>query len=187
MISYYDELYVNSRRTIKYHWALRGFGIGTSTFGTDSHEIHRNRRAAVAPYFSKASVYQLEPIIQSIVDKLESRLTAIKGTGTVLNLIDVFTSLTADVIVQYTFAKPYGFMDSPDFDPHWYKVVMDVCEMSLIFKQFGWMESMMRKIPPWVVEKMNPQLSALTRLETVCKMLKVCSMSLGLSMRSDGT
>lgn len=151
--------------------ALReeGFGVPQSTFGTEGHERHRIRRNSLAPYFSKASVYRLEPTVQSVIDKLVSRLEGECGTGNVLNLIDAFTALTADIIVQYTFAKPYGFIDNPDFAHMWHKGMMDASETSHLFKQFGWMEPMMRKIPQNFVAMMSPQLGALMMLGNVSR------------------
>lgn len=112
-------------------------------------------------------MYQLEPEVQGVVDKLTSRLEKIQGTDSVINLIDVFTALTADVIVQYAFAKPYGFIDNARFAPDWHQAVMDASQMSHLFKQFGWLEQTMRRIPPWIVTKMNPQFGALFALDDV--------------------
>ena len=166
---YYDELYAvgSARRTQKYEWAMKGFGATWSTFATESHELHRTRRGALAPFFSKASVYQLESTVQTIVDKMVSRLDAIRGSGTVINLVDVFVSLTADIIVQYAFAKPYNLIDSPDFAPFWHKGIMDASETSHTFKQFGWLEPMVRRIPQSFVTMMSPQLGALFSLGKV--------------------
>ena len=170
---------------MKYEWAMKGFGPTMSTFATEGHELHRARRSALSPFFSKASVYQLEPIVQSVIDKFVSRLESIRGSGTVVNLIDAFTSLTADIIVQYTFAKPYGMIDSPDFAPEWHKAMMDISEISHIFKQFGWLEPMMRRIPPWIVKKLNPQLAALSTLQDVrWKQTSACEFD--AEYRSDG-
>lgn len=106
--------------------------------------------------------------MQSIIDKLVSRLEDVQGTGNVINLIDVFTALTADVIVQYTFAKPYGLIDKPDFGPMWHIGIMDASEVSHLFKQFPWMEFLTRKLPPKLVVKMSPQLGSLVALGQVC-------------------
>lgn len=126
---------------------MKGFGPTVSTFSTESHELHRTRAAALAPFFSKASIHQLEPSLQSVVDELVAGLRSLQGTGCSVNMVDVFTSLTADVISQYAFASPFGFMQSPDFAPHWYRLMMIASETSLVFKQFGWLEPMMRSIP----------------------------------------
>ncbi|KAF6224986.1 hypothetical protein HO133_010181 [Letharia lupina] len=160
---YYDELYVGTsiRRSMKYQWSMKGFGPTIATFSTESHELHRTRAAALAPFFSKASVYHLEPSVQSIVDQLVARLRTVQGAGSNVNMVDVFTSLTGDVISQYAFARPFGFMRSPDFSPHWHQLMMELSETSHVFKQFGWLEPMMRSIPPSLIKMASPKLSSL--------------------------
>ena len=118
----------SSRRTFKYAWATKGFGPTISTFATEGHELHRTRRGALAPFFSKASVHQLEPSVQSVVSQLILRLEAVKGSRIVIGLIDVFAALTSDIIGQYAFAFPYGFIESPEFAPQWHKAMMDLSE-----------------------------------------------------------
>ena len=82
---------------MKYDWAMRAFGPTVAGFSTESHELHRIRRGALAPAFSKASVTQLEPTVQAIIGKLISRLTKLQGSGTPVNLIDAYSALTNDV------------------------------------------------------------------------------------------
>ena len=167
---YYDELYVgpSQRKTLKYEYSVRGFGPTNFTFSTIGHEHHRMRRAAIAPLFSKALVQQFEPSVQMMVEKLISRLETLKGSGTVINMIDMYPCLTSDIICQYAFASPYGYLDEPEFAPLWHKAVMDASEGSHFFKQFPWLESMMRRMPTSIVRKMVPGLSALFQLTDVC-------------------
>ncbi|KAI4101078.1 MAG: hypothetical protein LQ339_005201 [Xanthoria mediterranea] len=160
---YYDELYVgpSTRRTLKYEWAVRGFGPTNYTFSTISHELHRTRRGAVAPFFSKALVQQLQPSVDIMIQKLVDRLEKLKGTGTVINMIDMYPCLTSDIICQYAFASPYGYLDMPEFAPLWHKAVMDASEAFHFFKQFPWLETFMRQIPQPLVRKMVPNLASL--------------------------
>ncbi|KAI9716588.1 MAG: hypothetical protein M1828_007621 [Chrysothrix sp. TS-e1954] len=160
---YYDELYVgpSTRRTMKYEWAVRGFGPTDYAFSTVSHELHRIRRGALAPFFSKSLVQQLEPSVQTMVNKLMSRLESLKGSGAVINLINVFPCLTSDIICQYAFAVPYGYLDEPEFAPKWHKAVMEASEANHFFKQFPWIETIMRNLPRRLVETMAPNLSSL--------------------------
>lgn len=97
--SYYDQLYVGAsvRRTDKYEWAMKGFGPTVASFSTVSHDLHRIRRGALAPLFSKASVVRLEPTVQAVIAKLVSRLQGLQGSGTPVNLIDAYSALTNDV------------------------------------------------------------------------------------------
>lgn len=147
---------------------MKGFGPTTATFSTESHELHRTRAAALAPFFSKASVYLLEPAVQSVVDHLVARLRNVQATGCNVNMIDVFTSMTGDVISQYAFARPFGFMQSPDFAPHWHQSMMMLSEASHVFKQFEWLEPMVRRIPLSLVKKASPKLSSTLGVQAVC-------------------
>lgn len=153
---------------MKYMWSIKGFGPTIATFSTESHELHRTRAAALAPFFSKASVYQLEPTVQSVVEQLVARLRTVQKSRSNVNMIDVFSSLTADVISQYAFASPFGFMQDPDFAPHWHELMMLVSETSHIYKQFGWLEPLVGSLPPSLAQKASPKLSSLFSIQDVC-------------------
>ena len=146
---------------------MKGFGPTVATFSTESHELHRIRAASLAPFFSKASVYQLEPFVQSVVDQLVARLEALRESGSNVNMVDAFSCLTTDVISQYAFARPFGFMKSPNFSPQWHQLMMELSETSHLFKQFGWLELIMRKIPPSLAEKASPKLASLFSFQDV--------------------
>ena len=132
------------------------FGRSTSTFGTVDHELHRTRRAALSPFFSKLSVQRLEPVVQSVVDKLVSRMHDLKGSGTCINLIDAFSAFTGDVIWQYALDKSIGFMDHPDFAPDWHKTIMDLSENGYTIEHFTWLEPIMRSMPLWLTKLISP-------------------------------
>ncbi|KAL8884873.1 MAG: hypothetical protein Q9192_006755 [Flavoplaca navasiana] len=153
---YYDVLYVGPsiRRTLKYQWAVRGFGPTNYAFATISHELHRTRRGAIAPFFSKT-------LVQQMIQKLVNRLGKLKGTGTVVNLIEMYPCLTSDIICQYAFASPYGYLDMPEFAPIWHNALMDASEGFLFFSQFPWLETFMRQLPQPLVRKLVPNLSSL--------------------------
>lgn len=165
---FYDEIYVGPavRKTEKYEWSVRGFGPTLSSFSTIPHDLHRSRRNSVAPHFSKALVQRLEPSVQAMVDKLVARLEILKGTGAVVNLIPAFAAMTTDIICQYCFAAPYGFLDATDFAPEWHKAMMDASEGVHFFKQFPWLESLLRSLPG-LAAKVAPQLASLFSLRKV--------------------
>jgi cytochrome P450 len=96
----------------------------TAAVGTVDHDLHRMRRAALNPYFSKASVNRLESTVQSNVDLLCARLRSRAGSAIPINLSDAFTCLSADVIGSYTFGRSYGFLQHPDFMPRWRSLMM---------------------------------------------------------------
>ena len=63
-------------------------------FATIEHDLHRVRRAALAPYFSVADVRRLQPAIQERVDVLLSRINGFRDTDEVLNASCMFAALT---------------------------------------------------------------------------------------------
>ncbi|KAL8866610.1 MAG: hypothetical protein Q9174_006198 [Haloplaca sp. 1 TL-2023] len=164
LLRYYDELYVgpSKRRSNKYEWSVRGFGPFLNAASTVGHDLHRVRRGAVAPFFSKSLVQQQEPYVREMVDKLVSRLDKLKGTGAVINLVNVFPCLGTDIFCQYAFASPHGYLEDPDFAPSWHKAVTDASESGHLFKQFPWLETLMRKLPPAVVRRIAPDMGSLS-------------------------
>lgn len=81
------------------------FGLRTAFIVTESHELHRLRRSALAHYFSKASLLKLEPGVQSQVDKLMARFEDLRESGRNVNLLDVYACLTGDVIGQVSIGR----------------------------------------------------------------------------------
>ena len=91
-----DEVYPGSsvRRTEKYEWAMRMFGVRFTFIATMDHDLHRLKRNNFAPYLSKATLQKLEPGIQFVIDHMVFKLREIQGTGKVFNLLDLFSCLT---------------------------------------------------------------------------------------------
>jgi len=105
------------------------FGTFNAAVGTMDHDLHRIRRSALNPFFSKQAVTRLEPVIQANVNRLHDRLADLSGTGTPVNMSDAFTCLSADVIGAYAFGEEYGFLGYEDFCPRW-RLLMMVSESS---------------------------------------------------------
>ncbi len=143
------------------------FGNSIAGLATESHELHRIRRGVLENFFSKMSVRKLEPAVQSVVDKLVARLQDAKGTGRVINVDHMFSAFTTDVVTQYSFARPYGYLDEPDFAPHLHQGILEVSQMSHFLKQFGWVEPVMKSMPIWMVKIVSPQMMGFISLQEV--------------------
>lgn len=79
----------------KWGWALKGFGIDFSVLSTVQHDLHRTRRAALNPLFSKAKIRQMQPVIQERVGALLNRLDGFNKNGEVVKLKLAFAAFTA--------------------------------------------------------------------------------------------
>lgn len=113
---FFDTIYSSERRD-KSEYHTRTIPNRLSAFGTTDHDLHRRRRAALNPFFSKTQIRRFSPWIQERADILCRRLEEeYKGTGKVLVLNDAFTCFTADNIMRYSFAEHHNYVESPDFE-----------------------------------------------------------------------
>ncbi|KAI0533596.1 cytochrome P450 [Xylaria digitata] len=116
---YYSQVYCNSSssrpidKSTKFKYR---FGIPQATFSTTLAEPHRLRRSAIAPFFSKARVRNLNQNLETIVERVSHRLsTEYAGSGRVINITDMWGSMTADVITELAFGRSADFTTAPDF------------------------------------------------------------------------
>jgi cytochrome P450 len=78
----------------KWNWATKGLGVPGATFTTNSHDMHRLRRAALNPFFSKASVRNLQPLIDAKSDFFIERFEEFQKTGEIMAINQAFAALT---------------------------------------------------------------------------------------------
>lgn len=71
------------------------FATPYAAFGTNDHDTHRMRRAAMNPYFSKGSVRKLQPVVQERVDKLLQRIQGFKDTGETLTISVAYVAFSS--------------------------------------------------------------------------------------------
>lgn len=111
-----DEIYPGAGRKVDKPMRYASmFGITVASFSTSPHEKHRARRALISSFFSKRSIARLEPVIQSVVDKLCDRLEDFRKSGEPVNLRNAYMALGTDVINQYCFSARDYYLDEPDF------------------------------------------------------------------------
>jgi cytochrome P450 len=78
---YYEELFVRSGKLDKPYTFCHRFGTDDTFFSTPSHDLHKIRRGAVAPFFSKRNIINYQPMIRAKLKTLIEKLAAYKGTG----------------------------------------------------------------------------------------------------------
>jgi cytochrome P450 len=92
---FYDEIYTGaSRKRDKWTFFTNQSGLPDSAFGTPGHDLHRKRRAALNPYFSKAKVRSLQPRIEEVLDKLMGRFEGFQKSGEPMTISLAYAALT---------------------------------------------------------------------------------------------
>lgn len=79
-----------------------------SGFGTTEHELHRKRRAALNPYFSRSNIDAQVPLVQGKTERLCKTFQQAAATGDVVRLDICFVSLTIDTVTECAFGISYG-------------------------------------------------------------------------------
>lgn len=90
-VEFLDEIYAPSfRRRDKHAYQTRTLPVPLSLGGTVKHDLHRKRREALNPFFSKKSVQVLGPMICAKVDLLCKHLDDHLKSQVPINLSDVY-------------------------------------------------------------------------------------------------
>lgn len=114
--TFYETLYAQSRHSDKLKRLEHRFNNSMSSFATAEHRLHRVRRAALNPFFSRRRIAQWSPHIQRHMDRLADRVRAeYAGTDNILNMNNMWGAFTSDIVVSYCLEKPYDFIMKPDF------------------------------------------------------------------------
>ncbi|KAH7011077.1 cytochrome P450 [Ilyonectria destructans] len=147
------------RKTDKYFFTGQRTGTAESIVATIGHHMHRRRRNAISGFFSAASIRRLEPIIQSHLKKLLSRMDAAGESGETLPMHYVFRAFTSDLITEYAFGDSFHFLDEKDFAIP-YMLSTDVFFiLNHTFCHFHWVFTLLMMAPPWVVKTFIPSLT----------------------------
>ena len=104
---FYDTLYTKAGRVDKYDWMAGRFGCDTSVFTTGPDELHRSRRGALNPLFSRARIVDLQDIIREKIDVLLGRFREFQKDGRVLPINRAYMALTGDVVSKSYQFKPF--------------------------------------------------------------------------------
>lgn len=90
-VEFLDDIYAPSfRRREKYAYQTRTLPVPLSVGGTIQHELHRKRREALNPFFSKKSVQSLGPMIARKAELLCKRLDDHLNSQIPINLSEVY-------------------------------------------------------------------------------------------------
>lgn len=162
---FYAELYGSpTRKREKFKWSADMFGQPDTLVSTVEHDLHKRRRAPVAPFFSMAAIRRFDPVIRKKLDGLSARFEEYKRSGQPVNLENAFIAYTTDIITEYAFGISYGYLEADGFYPDWLLLLREVSEQSLLHKQSPWVTNTMRRVPlEWMV-KIKPEFAVFQQI-----------------------
>ncbi|RYC62790.1 hypothetical protein CHU98_g3420 [Xylaria longipes] len=158
--SFYDILYAANRPVTKPKELEHRFNNATSVFATSDHALHRLRRRALNPSFSKRAISERAEIIQKQMDVVCQRLKAeFQNTDRILVVNDMWGCWTADIVTEYCFERRYNFVQEPNFKSPFVRALVDLLDGVHWITQFPWLTTMMDWMPDtvvgWIVPRMK--------------------------------
>ena len=132
-----------------------------ASFATVPHNLHRIRRAALNPFFSKRSVSKVEPLIHDKVQRLCVRFTDAMKEKRVIRLDAAYMALTMDIITEYAYGESYNYLSEDDFKLKWKETVVGGVANGVFLRQFPWALPILNGIPLPILHKLNPNAAAL--------------------------
>ncbi|KAG8525631.1 uncharacterized protein KY384_009275 [Bacidia gigantensis] len=163
---FYSELFrlpYDKPRKLQYR-----FSNPTATFQTPDFRTHKNRRAALNPFFSQKKIAEYAPAIQKRVDRLTDRLKAeYAGKDRVLHLNDAWGCLTTDTIIAYCFEREYHFTESPDFKSDFAQAISDLMDGVHMVTQFPLLPRIFQSLPDSMVIAMQPGMKSVVNFNNV--------------------
>ncbi|CAH0042558.1 unnamed protein product, partial [Clonostachys rhizophaga] len=168
---YYDVIYATGKPYDKMQYFSDRLNMPLSSFATAGSDLHKTRRAAIAPFFSKQRVSAYNHLIQDIVDHLSHRLsTEYTGISKVLNLGQMWGAMTSDIITDVVFARPMGYINCPDFDSQFTTAVCDMLFTSHIRAHFPIFLTVMNTLPSWLVKILAPAVKPVIEYEEMLEL-----------------
>lgn len=175
---YYETIYSTSVQGIdKPRYTKHQFGAPGATFSTVEHELHRQRKTALNPFFSKRRILEQASSVQRQVDKICHRLTTeYAGTEKVLVLGDLFLCFTADVVTSYAFDRSYNFPDAPDFISPFTKSIEGFKKFAHYAIQFPLIPQLLANLPDSLLMVLQPGMLAAYQFKRVLNtsLLNLC-------------
>ncbi|KAI0191442.1 putative cytochrome P450 [Xylaria flabelliformis] len=148
------------------------FGSPSALFSTPEHHLHKIRRSAQDPFFTKARILKLAPEIQAKADKMCNRLVNdFTDQQKPVKLDNLFASFIADVTTQFAFDKDFGFLDHSMFESPFVKAIRGFKDIAHPCTQFPWLARILASLPTWVVRVIQPSMSCVMDFQDEMRLL----------------
>lgn len=142
---------------------------------TIGHRLHRLRRSAISPYFSKQAVTRFVPEIQARISTLCDRLnTEFKGKARPVRMDYAIACVASDLIMELAFQRNYDFASCEDFNPDYMKALKGLTTGAHAFIYFPWIMDISKLLPESFVEWMDPCIASVFTFRRVSTFTIFC-------------
>ena len=165
---FYDIAYSSTLPADKLEAFRDRFGLPGAVQSTVAHATHHRRRMALNPYFSKKQINDFSPHIRQCAEKLSDRLLReYKGTSKIVSLNDAWAAYVTDVVIFYSFARSYDFLDYPDFIAPFTNSLKELANSIHVARHFPWFLKLLQSLPESALGFINPAMIPVFQFQNV--------------------
>lgn len=123
------------------------------------------------PYFSKAAIQRLEPVIKAKVSRMVEQMRESGKNDQSVNLSYAYRCLTIDIITDYCFAKSFDAIEAKDFKFPVAHAMAVLSRNARFEKYLPWISSaafhLISTMPLDLLRRLSPELLSVRALQDV--------------------
>ncbi|KAI4153385.1 MAG: hypothetical protein LQ340_002332 [Diploschistes diacapsis] len=138
--AYYEVVYPCNKPVDKFEFFAHQFNMPDTVAPTCPAALHRSRRQALAPMFSRSRVIEHGAGIQQVIDRLSYHLANdYSGTGVPVIICHMWASSVTDIIISIVFGEPSHYLDAPGFANPFPLAVHNISVLTHTLNHFAFM------------------------------------------------
>ncbi|KAH9237209.1 hypothetical protein K456DRAFT_1830178 [Colletotrichum gloeosporioides 23] len=182
--NFINTLYANGgKRRDKSSLFVAGFPSEYGGFGTLDHDHHRSRRSAASKHFSRAQIQRLERMVHAAAQRLCDKFLAHRGHGP-FDVAAAYSCYTADIISEYCFGEPFGFLRQPGWNPNFREAVYAMFHLIHIMRHFPFVAWLVDRVPTYVADSRTPRAGLTVTLPMMVRQAKA-AYNAGIQMNQN--
>ncbi|KAI5922175.1 putative flavonoid 3-hydroxylase [Camillea tinctor] len=150
----------NGKRN-KYEPFAKLAGAPNAAFGTVEHDLHRLRRGALNPMFSKAAIAASVPAMYDHVEGLFKLFDKQINRDGFAEVRTDYLAYTTSNIYTYAIGQPSGLLDDEEKTIQWRRSIGASAEWTLVARHFSWMLAYALKMPRRIMKVIMYDLSGI--------------------------
>ncbi|KAL4987950.1 cytochrome P450 [Aspergillus falconensis] len=163
----WETIYTKAGRVDKYDYMSGRFGNDTSVLTTAPDSLHRIRRGALNPFFSRQRILGLQDIIRQKLNILVKRVEDYKALNAPVPINRGFLAFSEDVIMQYCFGHDYAALDKQSWAPTLHDPIINVTLAGNTALHFPIIPKIMNALPQSWIERLDPVYVPIFRMQRI--------------------
>lgn len=170
----WETIYTKAGRVDKYDRMSSRFGNDTSVLATIPDSLHRVRRGALNPFFSRQRILGLQDIIRQKLNIFIKRVEEYKALNAPMPINRGFLAFSEDVIMQYCFGHDYAALDKQGWAPTLHDPIVNVTIAGNTALHFPIVPKIMNVLPQSWIARLDPVYVSIFQMQRVSGPLSLC-------------